>query len=88
MNWREAETAILKKYNNKVNAMTPYIIEYGKAGIFYYEISCSTDETLFGVTVLPVIDPFGLNYSSLGECFFSLKDALNYIKELENGYPT
>lgn len=63
-------------YNKKPNPLTPNIITYGRRSRFFYELSSSDDDTMFGVTV---IDINKKKHNDLCKCFFKLEEARRYI---------
>ena len=67
-------------YNGAKNAMTPQILRYGSAGGYYYELSASKDESLYGVTVL-LRDTLERKHDKY-RAFYTLADAKEYIEEL------
>ena len=67
-------------YNGAKNAMTPRILRYGSAGGYYYELSASKDESLYGVTVL-LRDTLERKHDKY-RAFYTLEDAKEYIEEL------
>lgn len=74
-------------YKGVKNCMTPNIIKYGKINdTLAYELSSGKfmNKTMYGITVISVmIDGFHQPNHDLSKAFQSLRDATEYVKELQ-----
>ena len=74
-----------KAYNGQSNLMTPEVVQLGKQGKFYYELSRGTGfsgNNIFGVTVLNVEGEE--RRPDLNKLFSNLSMAEQYIKSLRS----
>ena len=65
------------------NFITPNVIEYGRAGVFVYELSTGRfmSANLYGVTVLTLNG----EKTERSRCLHSMTDAREYILTLDDG---
>ena len=80
--WTNETKLKIKRMFKGQNFITPYVIRYGQAGHYYYELSAGTwvhNTKIFGVTV-KTIDGGDTELSKMCD---SLEEAETYITELE-----
>lgn len=83
----KADDLFNQVYRGATNFMTPDVMERGKSGSYYYELSKGTGiggGTIYGVTVLSYDEANGQaeREHDLSKGGIDLKEARKYIKEL------
>ena len=84
---KEIKGLFSKYFNNQPNFMTPKVIKYGQTSNYLYELSEGRglgNNKVYGVTVLSLspIDKKIHHHKELSDCFFTLGQAITYVKEL------